>query len=239
MQSSSKRKSILGQATRWFSSALLIAVVLVGVVFLIGLVPINNDFEQPEEGLEKGSDGSIELFIVSTAVHADIIMPRANSIVDWDQEFASAQIAGNVDSATHVAVGWGDKGFFLETPTWKDLKASTAFNALFRPSASCVHMAYTRPDLYADTASVRVSVEQYRDLVNFVKNSLIRDDDGQFVPIVGFGYGTTDAFFNAKGSYHLFNTCNSWVGRGLGAAGVRVPWLTPLPKTPMLYLDDS
>ena len=210
---------------------MLIAVLFSGAVFIVGLVPINNDFEQPEQG--------IELFIVSSAVHADIIMPRANSIVDWDQEFASAEIAGNVDSATHVAVGWGDKGFFLETPTWNDLKASTAFNALLRPSASCVHVTYTRPDLYADNASVRVSVDQYRDLANFVKRSLLRNEEGQFIPIHGFSYGTTDAFFNAKGNYHLFNTCNSWVGQGLRAAGVRVPWLTPLPKTPMLYLDDS
>jgi len=226
MKASPESTSLAGRVARGLGVALL----LVGAVLLLGLVPVNNNFEQPEEG--------IMLFVVSSAVHADIIMPRANAIVDWDQEFASAKLAGNVDSATHVAVGWGDKGFFLETPTWNDLTASTAVNALLRPSASCVHVTYTRPDLYADTASVRVSLEQYRNLVNFVKSTLRRDQDGQFMPIHGVGYGPTDAFFNANGNYHLFNTCNSWVGRGLKIAGVRAPWFTPLPKTPMLYLED-
>jgi len=37
----------------------------------------------------------------------------------------------------------------------------------------------------------------------------------------------------------VFNTCNSWVGRGLKTAGARTPWLSPLPKTPMLYIENE
>jgi hypothetical protein len=53
--------------------------------------------------------------------------------------------------------------------------------------------------------------------------------------IAGYAYGSTDAFFEADGSYHLLNTCNSWVGRGLRKAGIKVPWMSLLPHTPTLY----
>jgi Protein of unknown function (DUF2459) len=59
---------------------------------------------------------------------------------------------------------------------------------------------------------------------------------GRFLLIEGGAYGTDDAFYYAHGSYHAFNTCNCWVGRGLKAAGVRTGWFTPLPKTVSLYM---
>ena len=36
----------------------------------------------------------------------------------------------------YVAIGWGDRGFYVDTPTWADLKLSTLCNALFVPSES-------------------------------------------------------------------------------------------------------
>ena len=53
--------------------------------------------------------------------------------------------------------------------------------------------------------------------------------------IAGYSYLGTDAFFEARGRYTLFVTCNEWVRRGLGDAGIRTSVWSPFPA-PLLAL---
>ena len=199
------------------------------LILVVGLIPVNNDFEPAENG--------VLIYLTSNAVHADIIVPISTPTVDWRTEFSPAAFAGGAGNATHMALGWGDKGFFIETPTWSDLKVSTAANALLIPSDCCLHVSYTRVGLLGtDAHSVMISNDQYERLTKFIEQSFKTDELGQRIQIQNAAYGYNDAFFAAKGNYHALNTCNSWVGRALKTAGVRVPLLTPMPKSPMFYL---
>ena len=101
-----------------------------------------------------------------------------------------------------------------------------------------MRIAFTRPEYYSDARCVTISAAQYRELVAFLEGAFRRDAAGRVQQISGYAYGSHDAFFEAEGHYHLFNTCNSWAGRGLQRAGVCTPWLTPLPGMPMLYFPE-
>lgn len=202
-----------------------------GGLLLIGLLPVNRDFEPAEAG--------IRIYLVSNTVHADIIVPRDTAVVDWGRQFAEATFEGSISRETHVAFGWGDKGFFLETETWDDLRLTTAASAMFLPTDSCVHVAFTRPGHHPTAVAVNITETQYARLVDFIQKTFQTNGAGDPVQIPGNAYGTTDAFFVAEGRYHFLNTCNSWVGRGLREAGVTVPWFSPLPKTPLLYIESE
>ncbi|MFM7331368.1 MAG: DUF2459 domain-containing protein, partial [Brachymonas sp.] len=39
-------------------------------------------------------------------------------------------------------MGWGDRNFFLNTPTWDDLTLSTALNATFGLGSAALHINY-------------------------------------------------------------------------------------------------
>ena len=223
-------KKLLRFAKRLSKLTLLGAVALV-IILLVGLIPVNNDFEPADDG--------IQIFLVSNAVHADIILPVSTDEIDWSKKFIDTEFVGYVGDQTHVAFGWGDRGFFLETKTWEDFKISTAANALLLPSESCVHVSFTQPANYLDPVSVTISSEQYVRLVEFIDSTFEQDGRGKYVQIPGQAYSTNDAFFKSQGRYHFFNTCNSWVGRSLKAAEVKTPWLSPLPKTPMLYIRNE
>lgn len=202
------------------------------VVLVIGLIPVNNSFVPADDG--------IEVFLTSNAVHADIIVPKTTEVVDWAAKFQGAEFSRDISDATHVAFGWGDRGFFLETQTWDDLKLSVAANALLMPSESCLHVSFVGPVFYyPNAASVKISPAQYQSLVDHIDRTFVVGDSGSYVQIPGYAYSDRDAFFRGKGRYHLLNTCNSWVGRGLKSAGVRAPWFSPMPKTPFLYLGDE
>ena len=225
--------SFLARSIRWARHGLkwaFIAILLYLAILIVGLIPTNNRFEPAKEG--------IKIFLVSNAVHADIIVPQKTAVMDWSNKFDS-EVFGNAESEPFVAFGWGDRGFFLETETWDDLKISTAANALLWPSESCIHVSLTHPEYYLDTVSVTISEEQYRSLTSHIESTFLTRDDGAFQLIPGYAYSNNDAFFAAKGRYHIFNTCNSWVGRGLKSAGVRVPILSPMPRTPLLYIENE
>ena len=210
------------------------------LIVLVGLVPVNNDFEPT-------SPGGVEILVVSSAIHSDIIFPIKNEIMDWRSEFGPQDFNGDISRATHVAIGWGDRGFYLETPEWSDLKARTVFRALLWPSGTCMHVTVgNRPKDSGSVRSVMISDEQYATLVDYVRASFQRDEEKQVVPLPGFAYEAIgdkrhppNGFFAAVGRYHCLNTCNSWTGRALKKAGLRVPWLTPLPNTLYLYWEGT
>ena len=226
------RRTLQARIARGILRCCLYFLLLIGlylVIALVGLVPVNNDFEPTADG--------VEIAVVSTEVHADLILPIRNDIVDWRQHFARNDFAGDVKWATHIAIGWGNKEFYIETRTWDDVNAGTVARALFWPSATCMHvyMAYGVP---SDARRTRISNEQYRRLVDYCLSSFQRDDTGRLLFVKG-AYGDYDAFYDADGSYHAFNTCNCWVGGALKETGVRTGWFTPLPNTVGFYLPTA
>ena len=46
------------------------------------------------------------------------------------------------DDFLQISIGWGDKGFYLDTPTWAELKLSTALIAGFGLGNAALHITY-------------------------------------------------------------------------------------------------
>ncbi|MEL6105016.1 MAG: TIGR02117 family protein [Planctomycetota bacterium] len=215
-----------------FSAALLF--------LLIGLIPVNNDFVPVAD-----DQPGVDVFVTSNAVHADIIVPfdvpssPASLAISWRELFPESDFPDLAADKSHAAIGWGDQGFYIHTPRWADLKVGVALRAMFWPSPTCLHVDCVDPDNLRDKRRVRISYEQYEQLAQFIHRSLKRDDDGGVLQIPDAGYTSSDAFYEATGTYWFFYTCNSWVGRALSETGVRTPCMTPLPKSMMLYLPES
>ena len=215
----------LRRVVRWIGFAILFYI----AVIVIGLIPVNNGFRPAPDG--------VEIFVFSGPVHSDIIVPVSNDVIDWREHFVADDFEANVDRRTHLAIGWGDRGFFLETPTWNDLRASTAANAMFLPSKTVMHVQYLfTPKENNECKAVKISAESYRELVDFIQQSFDEENGAKQKIDSSFSYGSNDAFYEARGSYHLFNTCNCWVGRGLRTSHIRAPIFTPLPRTVLMYL---
>lgn len=47
----------------------------------------------------------------------------------------------------------------------------------------------------------------------------------------GNGYGASDVFYEARGCYSAFCTCNTWTGSTLRSAGIRMASWTPFVKS--------
>ena len=127
----------------------------------------------------------------------------------------------------YIAIGWGDRGVYMEMPTWDDLTFSLAMNAAFLPSETVMHATYYS-DMKVDEKCVQffLSEDQYRSLVEYIFTGFQQDENGNFKFIKSDGvYGKNDAFYEGTSSYNLFYTCNSWTNDGLKAARTKaVKW---------------
>jgi uncharacterized protein (TIGR02117 family) len=168
---------------------------------------------------------SVETYVLSNGVHTDLVFPVRSGTIDWRTVFDPRDARAAPPEAEFVAIGWGDREFYLHTPTWAELTPARALGALTGANASLLHVTWlTRAQLRQGAYAMPLSEAQYRRLIAHVRGSL---PDGRARRIPDAGYGPEDAFYEALGSYHLFETCNTWTGRGLRVAGVPVSRWTP------------
>jgi uncharacterized protein (TIGR02117 family) len=158
-------------------------------------------------------------------VHADIVVPHIHRVHDWRSEIPQDESA---PWRRYVAFSWGDRGFFQDTPRWRDLRAAIAFVALTGLGKAAMRVEFTdTPRLNDGDTALRVSDDQYRRLVQSIRASFLRDGNGRIQPMPTPPHAVGSLYFEATGSYSLLRTCNDWTRATLTDAGVRMPAWSP------------
>lgn len=218
-----------------FAHAALIVMLAFGGAILIGLLPVNRSFQSADEG--------IEITVYVDSAHSEIIVPMTTVVRDWQPWFSPSDFRGITGNETHVAFGWGDREFFLNTPRWEDVRADLTAWSMLWPTATVMHVSLMDPpptnDFYRQ---VTIEPAAYKRMCEFIEQSFVLDGSarlGNAVPrlIAGWNYGQRDAFYEAVGIYSALYTCNAWTGDALEVAGIRTGCWTPFPIG-ILQVDD-
>lgn len=189
----------------------LVGYLLFSVV--ISYITINSDVSVSD------SDETIPIYILSNGVHTDIVLPIKNEFKDWGFQIPFSDTVSQDPEMNFVAFGWGDKGFYLDTPTWADLKTSTALKAVSGYNTTAMHVTFYK-ELKESDKCVQFQIESknYLKLVQYIENSFQINKD-KFCKInTNAVYGKNDVFYDAKGHYSLFYTCNTWTNQALKSA---------------------
>ena len=172
------------------------------------------------------------VYVTTNGVHLSIIVP----LNQLDTAFAEEL---QLTSGTRfVSFGWGDRGFYLTTPTWADLTLKTAFRALFLKTPSAMHI-----DDYRFRGNswfeLQLCPEQSGKLLAYIRKSLATDSCGRIIEIPHAGYTPTDRFFEANGHFSCFRTCNVWVNDALKTAGIPTSIWSPFDKGVLYHLKKQ
>lgn len=161
------------------------------------------------------------IYIKTNGVHTDIVLPVRTEQIDWSKLIKYDHINSTSTTYNYIAIGWGDRGFYLETPTWAELKFSTAFKATTGLGTTAIHTTYySTMRENTNCRKIMISREQYTRFISHIKSSFQKDEKGDFIFIeTNANYGDTDAFYEGNGSYSLFKTCNSWANETLKVGG--------------------
>lgn len=185
------------------------------IAFALPLIGVLKENEKTSAGLP------IAIFLVMDGVHTDVVLPFRNQLVDWRNMIKFQNGIRQNTLPQFVAFGWGDKNFYINTPTWAQLKFSTAFQAVCGLSTSAIHTTfYKQLKESAMCKKIMLSGEQYLRLAAYIKCSFKLGADGKPIIIKPNAiYNNDDAFYDANGRYSLFFTCNTWANNALKACG--------------------
>jgi uncharacterized protein (TIGR02117 family) len=198
---------------------LILLAILVGAPVLYLAVAFGLAFATPRAALPTG-DG-IAIYACDNGVHTDLVLPVKAGPVDWGAGLPET-VPMRASEQDYVSFGWGSRDFYINTPTWADLRVGTAIKAVLW-DVTVVHVEYRGPPSAAEACGTWVvAPDTYQRIVAYVVNSFQRPA----VPVAR-GYGPRDIFYAANGRYTAIDTCKQWTGQALRAGGAPVAAWTP------------
>ncbi|MEA1910105.1 MAG: DUF2459 domain-containing protein, partial [Spirochaetota bacterium] len=196
-----------------FLLSVLVIVCIYGFMTLLGgIIPVNTGRKIPNEGER--------IYLLNNGYHVALALPREScsyaEIFDIPMDLS--------DQGGYFYFGWGDRQFYLGTPTVRDIDWFMAMKALFTPSPSVLEVLYLHtisPGL-PGVSSLVVTEEELKNLYQYIKEAIMvsgkipeqilsEDIDQAFKGSI---------FFEAGDSYSLFYTCNNWTSGALKQAGL-------------------
>jgi len=127
------------------------------------------------------------------------------------------------DNAGLIDIGWGDEEFYQHP----GFDSGLAYKALFYATPSTLRVEGIRVpkqnyfDLSEIVIEFTISKNQLDTLCAYINNTVWRNNDSEHDILSTKGLGRI-IFFKANGEYHLFNTCNTWLAKGLKQAGINI-----------------
>lgn len=184
-----------------------------------------------------GMAPSQRILLLSGPIHTDIAIPIDDRLRASFSFLEDAGIPVSDPAAQWLIFGWGGRSFYLETPTWADLKPMPVFRALtIDRSVMHVDVAGGISETHPAVTVLNVNGGHFEQLLGFVNDSFIREN-GVVLPIGDRGYGSYDRFFEAKGYFNALFGCNTWTAAALRTGGLRTGFWDPLPQTLVLSLS--
>ena len=179
--------------------------------------------------------GERDILVLESPLHTDIVLPN-----DPDVRVRFAFLRGTNVPFDHsdlrwLSFGWGSRAFYTTAGSYADIAPGAVWRAATGDAA--VMRVVGLPEVRMDGIR-RLSLDDksFRRLLAFIVDTFEKRGD-DVVP-VDASIGPDDAFFQAKGRFHLFNPCNEWTRKALVSAGVPAGRWTPTTFSLALALDS-
>ncbi|MCR5859154.1 TIGR02117 family protein [Mesorhizobium sp. J428] len=179
-----------------------------------------------------GSDNSRRILVLSNPIHTDIALPTHPDVLERLGFLGSSGLPIYDPAAEWLVVGWGGRSFYLETPTWSDLKPLPVLRALTADS-SAMHVAVAGAiNQTADgVLAIDLSEAEFAAMLSAMLEGFAKDASGEPILIAGRSYGPFDRFYEGVGAFNAVVGCNTWTSAVLRRAGLRTGFWNPLPQS--------
>ena len=169
-------------------------------------LPINNDAPRTHV-----------IQVASNGWHTAVVLP-APALADTGLLPEAEDFPG----AAFLEFGWGDRVYYPA----KEKTIGMTLSAALVPTPAVMHMAglATAPrddNTSREVVAVPLTEAGFLNLIEALAAEFERPAAGRAVS-VSRGLYPGSRFYNARGEFHLFNTCNTWTASMLRAAGVAI-----------------
>lgn len=214
---------------------------LCGVLTMIALLTMAALIPRQWHASPKAADCRFRVYVSGGIMHTNFFVPVRNDAFDWSQHLDLSTIGKlTPDDYRYLQFGWGDRIFYVETPSWDQVSISSAVRSLVlqNPAALFVKGHTAVPQYPNETLKcIRLSEGNYLKLMRFIADSF-QTNQGKALRI-GTGQDGTSSFYAANGRYSSLKTCNSWIADGLRTADVNTPLWGGLAPAVMRQLNHT
>ncbi len=169
------------------------------------------------------------ILVLKNPIHTDIAIPVDAAVRQRFHFLVDGGIPADIPEVRYIVFGWGGRAFYLETPTWSELKAIPVMKALtVDTSVMHVDVAGDILEPHPDVAGFDIGDDRFSALLDFIEASFQQGPNGP-IRIRNAAYSNFDGFFEANGHFNALVGCNTWTAAALRTAGLRTGWWNPLP----------
>ena len=169
------------------------------------------------------------LLMLKNPIHTDIAIPVDDRVRQRFHFLVDAAIPADSPEVRYIVFGWGGRAFYLETPTWSELKAVPVLKALtLDASVMHVDVAGDISEPRPDVTGFDIGEERFAALLDFTEASFQQGPNGPIL-VPDAAYSRYDGFYEANGDFNALVGCNTWTAAALRTAGLRTGWWNPLP----------
>lgn len=171
----------------------------------------------------------VRVLMISGPIHVDFLLPADAETLDRFEFAGNAGVPVDHPDVHWLVVGWGARAFYTTAGSYQDVRLSAVVKGITGDES--VMRIDVAGELPADFPVIELwlSQPQYTALLNEILSAFEIDAQTGAPQNLGLGLGQNDAFFASPDQFHIFRTCNTWVGRTLRASGIRSGIWTPLP----------
>ncbi|WP_425602821.1 TIGR02117 family protein [Hoeflea algicola] len=176
------------------------------------------------------ADAEHMIFMLSSPIHTDLALPLSPDLAKRFGFMAADGLDPSQSGVSYIIVGWGGRSFYIETPTWSDLKPGPLFRALtLDRSVMHVGLAGAIDPAHPSVLAINLDGPAYERLLDLVLADFTGIETAGSGVVAGAQYGEYDLFYEADGWFNAAVGCNLWTARMLRQAELKTGWWTPLP----------
>ncbi|RWE34192.1 TIGR02117 family protein [Mesorhizobium sp.] len=176
-------------------------------------------------------EGRRHILVLKNPIHTDIAIPVDDNVRRRFHFLAADGLPADAPQVRYLVFGWGGRAFYLETPTWSELKAVPVLKALtLDASVMHVDVASAIKEPHPDVTGFDVDEEHFSELLDYIAASFQQGPNGPIL-LDNAGYSAFDRFYEANGHFNVLVGCNTWTAGALRVAGLRTGWWNPLPAS--------
>lgn len=181
------------------------------MVFFNGCSSISNT-----ERIKSNEIADFPVYVVDHGGHTGVVL---------DRELAKQYLPSINEEFVHsryIEVGWGDEDFYQSREKTTKLRMQAVLyptNAVLRVTEVPIDPEKYYPNI--EVKKLMVTRTGFRKMLSYIYKTFKRNSNGNPVK-TGKGLHVHDLFYQAKGKFHVFNTCNTWTAKILKEAGLPV-----------------
>lgn len=166
---------------------------------------------------QAGNNGEKTVYIINYAWHTGYVLPVDSSLT------GAFPFMKDFSQYKFIDIGWGDRDFYQ----LEEFRLYEGARALLVPTRSAMRIEGYSLNIekvvkYVDRVNeIKMSVNNYNRLLDFINSYISLNSSGRPV-LLSIKSGGRIAFFAAEGEYHLYNTCNTWIAKGLKHCGYKI-----------------